>query len=361
MFVGCQDIFAAAESAYEHQQRGLRQVEVGQHRFDYFEFETCFGICVDEEVGCCGACDDCSCAYSNGMFERANRCGADGDYSAPGAEREIKGRGGVGGDGIRFGVEFVILDAIDADRLECSEPDVQRDFGGLDAALTDSVENLRSEVKARSGRGYRSALLSIDGLIALAITGRIGARDVGRERDVADAIECGEKIIVILEGLKADNALAELSARQNLGLKFSGLRFVLLAEEEAFADADFAAGTNQALPVVGIGCELAGEKNFDAAVKEIAGGRIACARRLSAGAFAAAEESSGKDAGIVENYEITGLEKVGKFTEQAIRIAAAGSLQVQHAGAVAGGEGLLGDELAGKMKVEIGNPHGVRL
>ena len=40
---------------------------------------------------------------------------------------------------------------------------------------------------------------------------------------------------------------------------------------------------------------------------------------------------------------------------------AAGALQVQHAGTITGGEGLLGDEFVGKVEVEIGNPHGVRL
>ena len=68
MLVGCEDVFASAEGAYQHQQRGLRQVEVCQHRFDHFEFETCFGIWVNEEVGGCWAGDDCSCAGSNGMF-----------------------------------------------------------------------------------------------------------------------------------------------------------------------------------------------------------------------------------------------------------------------------------------------------
>jgi hypothetical protein len=34
---------------------------------------------------------------------------------------------------------------------------------------------------------------------------------------------------------------------------------------------------------------------------------------------------------------------------------------MQHTRTVAGGEGLLGDEFAGKMEVKIGNPHGVRL
>ena len=58
-----------------------------------------------------------------------------GDYSAAGVEREIDGRGGAGGDGVRLGVEFVILDAIYADGLESPEAYVQRDLGGLDAAL----------------------------------------------------------------------------------------------------------------------------------------------------------------------------------------------------------------------------------
>src|SRR5271170_5034613 len=38
--VGRQDIFASTESAYQHQQCGLRQMEIGQHRFDGFKFET---------------------------------------------------------------------------------------------------------------------------------------------------------------------------------------------------------------------------------------------------------------------------------------------------------------------------------
>jgi hypothetical protein len=34
---------------------------------------------------------------------------------------------------------------------------------------------------------------------------------------------------------------------------------------------------------------------------------------------------------------------------------------MQHAGAVAGGEGFLGNEFVGKMEVEVRNQHGVRL
>jgi hypothetical protein len=51
-------------------------------------------------------------------------------------------------------MELMILDAIDADRLESSQADVQRDLGSLDAALMDSVENLRGEMETGRGRGY---------------------------------------------------------------------------------------------------------------------------------------------------------------------------------------------------------------
>ena len=47
--------------------------------------------------------------------------------------------------------------------------------------------------------------------------------------------------------------------------------------------------------------------------------------------------------------------------EQKVGIVAAGSLQVQHTGSIAGGEGILSDEFVGKMEVEVGNQHGFRL
>ena len=90
-------------------------------------------------------------------------------------------------------MDLVIFDALDADGLESSQADVEGDLDGLDAALADAVENFWGEMQAGGGGGYRSALLGIDGLVAFAIAGRIGARDIRRERDVADAIERARK------------------------------------------------------------------------------------------------------------------------------------------------------------------------
>ena len=96
-------------------------------------------------------------------------------------------------------------------------------------------------------------------------------------------------------------------------------------------------------------------------MEEIAGGRIVRADRVSAGALAAAIEPGGKDAGVVEDHKIARLQQLREIAEQAVGTVAAGSLQVQHAGAVTGGEGLLGNEFVGKMEVEVRNQHGVRL
>lgn len=96
-------------------------------------------------------------------------------------------------------------------------------------------------------------------------------------------------------------------------------------------------------------------------MEEVARGRIVRADRLGARALAAAVETRWKDASVVEDDEIAGTQEVGEVMEQAVGKMAAGSLQVQHAGGIAGSEGILGDEFVGKMEVEVRNQHGFRL
>ena len=305
------------------------------------------------------ACDDGSCAEPNRVFESANRGGADGDDATRRAECVVDGGGGVGGDGVRLGMDLVILDALDADGLEGSQADVQGDIDGLDAALADAVEDFWGEMKAGGGSGYRSALLGIDGLVAFAIAGRIGTRDIGRERDVADAIEGSEEIVgAARDGLKADAALAEFPAGEDLGLQVR--RDCAPPKNRRSPTPILRPGRTRHSQSLGWVESLAGQQNLDAAVEEIAGRRISRADRLSTGAFAAAIEAGGKNAGVVENHEIAGVQQVREVAEQAVGMAA-GSLQVEHAGAVAGGEGFLGNEVVGKMEVEVGDQHGVRL
>jgi len=64
VFVGMENAVSSSESADQHEQGGLGEVEVGQHRLHYFEFEA--GI--DEHVCRGGAGDNGSCAEANGVF-----------------------------------------------------------------------------------------------------------------------------------------------------------------------------------------------------------------------------------------------------------------------------------------------------
>ncbi len=314
---------------------------------DRFEFETW----VDVEIGGGRACDDGSRAKLHCVFEGSNRRGADGDHATRRTESLVDGGGSFGGDEVRLGMDVVILDALDADGLKSSQADVQGYIDSLDLALADAVEDFPCEMKASSGGCHRSTLLRIDSLIPLTIMGRIRARDIRREWNVADAVKGSEEID---DGLKTDAAQAEFRAGEDLGLQF-----IPLAEKQAFADADFAAGPNQAFPIVGLGGELAGQENLDAAAEEIACRRIVRADRVSAVAFAAAIEPCWKDAGVVENEQVAGLQQFREVAEQAVGIAAAGSLEVEHAGTIASGKRFLGNEVVWKMEVKVGNQHGV--
>jgi len=77
--------------------------------------------------------------------------------------------------------------------------------------------------------------------------------------------------------------------------------------------------------------------------------------------FTTAVNAGGKNAGVVEDYKVTGLQQIGELAELAIRPVAAGALQMQHAGGVAGSKGLLGDEFFREVKVEVGDQHGLQL
>lgn len=255
----------------------------------------------------------------------------------------------------------MVLDAIDANGLESSQADVEGDLGGFGTTLADAVEDFWSEMKAGGGSRDRSILLGVNGLVAIEVARRIGARDVGWKRDVADAVEKGEEIVfvkVIFSGkrMKADAAFAELGAGKNFGLQF-----VVLPEKKAFTQADLASRANQAFPIVRVSGKLAREQDLNAALQKVACCGIARANWLRASAFAAAIKTRGKDASVIENNEIAGAQQVGKIAEEAIRVLTGGSLKTQHAGAVACGERFLRDEFFREMKVEVGDQHRARL
>jgi len=157
------------------------------------------------------------------MFESADGRSANRDDTARSVESLIDGRGGGRRNGVRLRVDFVIFDAFDADRLKSSQTNVKGDLDSFDAALANAVEDLRREMKSRSGRGDGAAMSGVDGLIAIEVAGRIRARDVWRKGHVPDAIEDG---IEIADWLKTDSAFTEFGSSKNFGFQF-----IVLAEK----------------------------------------------------------------------------------------------------------------------------------
>ena len=72
---------------------------------------------------------------------------------------------------------------------------------------------------------------------------------------------------------------------------------------------------------------------------------------LGVNSYTAAEQARGKDSGVVEDDQFIAAQQVGKFAELAVVPRAAGFVEEQHAGGVAGGERALRDAL--RRQVEI--------
>ena len=303
MTVGVEDVFFAAQSADQHKKCRFREVKICQK--SVHDLEVVPGI--DEKVRFAAARVDLAGMLQRGELERSHRGGAHGDDASGLAPGFLNFRSGFGRDRILFGVQSMIFYPLNAHRLEGSEAHMQRDFGGLNAARGQAGQNLWSEMKTRGGSGDGSTIASVYGLITFVVGRRIWARDVRRQRDVADQVDASEEIG---HGSEADVARTEFSTGDDFSLKL-----VLLSEKKMLADQDLSAGTNQAFPIVGIVSELTGEQNLDASLKKLAGSRIPRADGLRLGTFAAAIQTRWKHPRVVENDQIARPEKVREIAK----------------------------------------------
>ncbi len=138
MAVGVQDRIASGESAYQHQESRLGQVEVSEERIH--DAEGVAGN--DEEVDFAGLGGEAAARrLRDSVFEGTDGSGADGDNSAIFVEGSIDGGRGFGRYRVGLFVEMVILDALDAYGLEGAQSDVQGEAGDFDSALVEGVEN----------------------------------------------------------------------------------------------------------------------------------------------------------------------------------------------------------------------------
>ena len=103
------------------------------------------------------------------------------------------------------------------------------------------------------GRGDCARLLCEHGLIALAVGSFVLAFDVRRKWNMPQAIHVLVRRVAVKAG-KAQGTNAKLTARENFGFEFT------VAENNFFADRQFAAWSNQRLPTIWL--QFAGQENF---------------------------------------------------------------------------------------------------
>ena len=243
--------------------------------------------------------------FFGGILERSHDCGSDCEHGALFAAGAGQSDGRGLGNFIRLGMDRVVFEAFGADRLESAEPDVECDFGDLDAARANPRDDFRREVQSRCGSGDRAPFSRENSLIALAIRRLIRSFDVRRQRNVAEMIYGLAKAVSRRE---SDDAQAIVASALDCAFEFP------FAENDSLADRDFSARPHKRLP--GVGADLADEEDFDRGLEEFAALRVISPRRLGMNSGAAAEKACGKDARIVDDDEFVAAQQIGQFAER---------------------------------------------
>src|SRR5260370_5156707 len=160
-------------------------------------------------------------------------------------------------------------------------------------------------MKTSSGRRNRAGTLGENGLIALAVRSFIGALDIRRKRDMAEALEMPADAGLVMRK-EPQSAQAEPTAGENLRFQFP------LAKENALPHLHLAARPDKRFPCLGI--ELAGEEDFDFPRQVLGSGGARWRLRMDAGT--PPEQAGGDDARIFEEEEFITSQETGEFREE---------------------------------------------
>src|ERR1700733_7012657 len=254
-------------------------------------------------------------------FQGAHRRCADGNDAPLFAQSAIDLFGGFSRNHVSLGVQLVLLDSFDTNRLECSQAHVQSDLGGLNTARSNFFNRTGCKVKSGGGRRNRSARLRVDRLVAFAVACGIRPVDIWWQRNVSDPIESCEKIFHRRE---SDPPFTEFAPGNYLSPQL-----IRIAEKQSFPDSNLAAGTNQAFPLIRLLRKLAGEEDFNAAAKKVARRRIAAANRLSLKPGTSPVQTRGKDPRVVKNQQVVRPQEAGELFELPVCPLAAQAVQTQ--------------------------------
>lgn len=323
-FVGAQRVFAAHQGRDEHQQRALRQVEVGDQRIHRLDGHA--GGDEDLRKAAARVHDAVLCGHG---FQRAHARGAHAHDPAPAGARGVDRLRLLGRHLIVLAVHVVVGDIFLLDRAECAQPHVQQHGHDVDALGADALQQLGGEVQPGRRRGGAAVDLRVDGLVARAV--RELFVDVGGKRHLAEPVEHVFKHALIEEAHRAPAVLAD---GQDLGGQFA------LAEHEARAGFGLLAGLEDDLPVRQI--QAAQQQKLDG----------------SARALLDAVQAGGNDARLVDHQHVAGVQVIGDVAEDAVLNLPAVPVVDEQAAAVARLCGRLRDEFLRKFVVKIACLHG---
>src|SRR5579884_1118994 len=165
MKIGFEHSFASGKRRYEHKQGRARQMKICEQRANYLESKSR----IYKDAGLTLASTNPS-RFQCGVLQSPDHRRTHRDDSAFLLQRAINCVRGRRADAVALDVQSVGFHALFAQRLKCSESDMQCDLDDLHSATANLVEDLRSEVKA-GGRGCNgSAIARKHSLIALAIS-----------------------------------------------------------------------------------------------------------------------------------------------------------------------------------------------
>src|SRR5688572_14744734 len=314
-------------------------MKVGHQPVDHLELEA--GMDEEHRKGASGR--DGASTADRGIFERAGGRGAYGDHAAAFLSRGIdRGRSRVA-DLVRFRIDDVLFDALDAHGLERAVADVERDGRALDPARSQVVEHLRREVESRRRRRDRAAVGGEDGLVPIAVGRLIGTLDVGRQRNVPERIDervdAGRGIF----GPQPDAAASEEPLLEHLGDQRAGLA----GEPDDRAGLEFLAGMHQRI-----------------ALDRFTRGRRRQRQQQALDGAATRDSMAGqprrKDAGVVHDQEIVRSEVLPQLCHASMLDRTGPTVEDEKARHSARC-GLLCNQILGQVEIEIRDEHPVTL
>ena len=182
LLIDGQRVFAAHQRGDEHEQRALRQVEVGDERVHSLDLHAGG----DENLGEAAAGVHDAVLRRDG-FQRAHARCADADDAAAARAGGVNRVRLFRRDFVIFAVHMVVGHVFLFDGSECAQTDVQQHGHDVDALPLDFFEQFRRKVQAGRRRGSAAVHLGIDGLVARLIFQFFV--DIRRQGHLAEAVE----------------------------------------------------------------------------------------------------------------------------------------------------------------------------